>query len=149
MGLRGPAPTSAAELKLHGDFRADRHAERENIPPPVGEPIKPKGLSGAALAHWKQIVPLLMERQTVGTLDSAALQTLCETWALKAFTHTALKRRPIDKDTRIAYESYSKLWLTIAAKMGLTTLDRQRILTNAGESKPQGVTSFARKRGAS
>lgn len=149
MGLRGPPPKPAEELKLRGTFRADRHADRDKVPKAEGTPKKPRHLKGEAAAHWRDVVPLLAGNGTAKQADTAALVALCETWALYRTCMELAEGDPalaVDKDWRIARNAYLAQWAALAAKCGLTPADRMRLRVGEAEKKPEGVSGFARKR---
>lgn len=148
MGLRGPSPRDSETLKLHGRFKESLHADRDKIAPAIGEPVRPAHLKGEALKHWKENLPRLMANRTIGESDTAAFVLLCETWALLRKALAAVNKYPTDKDSRIAFGEYSRQWIALAAKLGLTSLDRSRILVDKpAESSPR-ISSFARDRNA-
>lgn len=76
---RGRARKSVEELKLAGQYRADRHADTS--PLPKGKPIKPAYLTGEASALWDFITPRLEELEIATDLDSQTLASMCEWWA--------------------------------------------------------------------
>lgn len=147
MGRRGPAPKSAAELKIRGTFREDRHAEREAIPEAAGVPVKPASLKGEAGKHWDAVVPQLVANGTAKEIDTPALVALCKTWGRYVACDAKLDKKPEDKNLGVRAESYLRQWLALAAKLGLTPADRQRLRVDKPQT-PEGVSAFARKRQA-
>ena len=142
MGRRGPAPQSAAKLKLTGKYRKDRHAARGDAPAAAGAPKKPRHLKGEAAAHWKAVVPQLVANGSAKALDTAALVMLCEVWALYRYGMDRLAKEPelaLVKDTRCNVLAYMSGWEKLAAKLGLTPSDRQRLRV---EPEPEEPSSF-------
>lgn len=121
----------AAELKLHGTFRPDRHGPREPEQCDATPPEKPGGLSPAAAAFWDDNVPRLIARKVVTASDGATLHGMCELWGLFASTLEAAKKDPIDKPTRTALTSYWAAFASMAARFGLNPSDRLRLRVNA------------------
>lgn len=150
MGARGPAPKSASELKIAGTYREDRHGDRDQIPEAAGVPKKPRGLKGEAAKHWNAVVPQLVTTGAAKELDTSVLQALCEMWANYRACAEKMQQTPelaIDKNLRCAMLGYLAQWQQLAAKLGLTPADRQRLRV-AKSDKPEGVSAFARKRQA-
>jgi phage terminase small subunit len=124
MAGRPPKP-----LKIHdldGTFRADRHARASvakstggNIPP------QPKGMDKTAVEMWRYITTT--RGDWIAESDGPALQSLCETWSLRCRAQVALSKRPIDKDTRIAFVAYQQECVKLLAKFGATPTDRARL----------------------
>src|SRR5262245_36088217 len=131
---RRPKPTET--LKLHGTYRADRHAGRMDARPPSGSPCRPDlGQVGGSM--WDQVIAEHTSRGTLGELDTASLVTLCRTLELLETTHEVLKIDPTDKDTRCAYAAYVAICDKLGAKFGWTPSDRAAL--KLGEQKPQST----------
>ena len=81
MGKRGPPRTPTPILKLRGSWLANA---REKVEPKakLGRPVRPAGLSRAAVSVWKQIVPELDEMGVLAKIDRNALHRYCETFAM-------------------------------------------------------------------
>jgi phage terminase small subunit len=143
-------PKDAETLKLHGTFRKDRHAGRENIPPPQGEPVRPASLKGDALKHWKENLPRLMSNRTIGESDTTAFVLLCETYALQQQALRVVRRNAVDKDARIAFLEYSRQWIALATQLGLTSYAKMKLLASNPPEKSTKTdrSSFARNRDA-
>lgn len=130
--MAGRIPKSAAHHRLMGTYRSDRHAGRAHGPPP-GEPQRPADLAGDAAAFWDAAVPVLVAGRAVGAIDAPSLQATAEVWGLYRAALTKATEDPIDKAARCAVTSYLGLWLTLAAKLGLTPADRERLRLDLSE----------------
>jgi P27 family predicted phage terminase small subunit len=154
MGARGPAPESIETAKLHGTYRHSRHGNRR--PPKVGgRPRRPRALAGEARKFWDAVAPRLAAAGVVTVVDVHALQACAEMWARYRAASAACDADPTDKNARVAAVSYLQTWIGLAAKLGLTPADRQRLVVNPpAESDPldeflnrgRGVSAFARRR---
>jgi phage terminase small subunit len=119
----GRKSTPTETLKLHGGYRADRHADRADVAPPMGEPVKPADLGEVEAALWDQIVPSLVQKKLAGVKDTAALVSLCELWGLYRASYAMAKVAPTDKEIRCAVTGYWGAFDRMAAKFGLTAAD--------------------------
>jgi phage terminase small subunit len=133
MGLRGPPPTPKDALDARGSWRAKG---RKQSRPAAGVPVKPKDLPPAATAFWEAVVPKLRRAGWAGRLDSFALEQAARTWGLWRAAMVAAERDPTSKVCRAAVIAYSGLWLTLAAKLGLTPADRQRLQLDLADAPP-------------
>ena len=78
--MKGRKPKPSNLRRLHGN--PGRRPLRENEPEPKrGIPDPPERLTGAALEHWRELVPELDEMGVLTTADGFALALLCEAWA--------------------------------------------------------------------
>lgn len=74
---------SQAEHALTGTGRKDRGTATTTtgdlqVPePPKGQPTRPKGLRGYALAEWTRMVARLTDSKTLSTVDDAVLYQYC------------------------------------------------------------------------
>lgn len=142
---RGRKRKTADQLKIHGTFREDRHAARDSAPKPSGRPERPASLTGDAATHWDFVVNQLAELGVVTELDTMALQTASEMWALYRTTLAAALLNPIDKDLRISVLGYKTAWETSAAKLGLNPTDRQRL--RVSKTEPEDFDAFMSQHG--
>lgn len=65
--------------------------------------------------------------------DAEALRALCDLWQLRMQVLPELLESPADKNLRIAFNNYTRQFLTLAAKFGLTPSDRARLGEEAEE----------------
>jgi len=63
---------------LQGTFQNSRHAARDEIELPPGEPEKPDWLNPAASDEWDRIVPLLLQHGLISEVDGMAVASYCE-----------------------------------------------------------------------
>lgn len=153
MGSRGPAPQPVEKLKIAGQYRPSKHAGRAP-PAAAGKPAAatdvPQRLKKYVNAFWRLIVPELTSNGTAARLDSMAIQGAAEAWALYRLAVKDAAKDPMDKLSRCAFATYLAAWMALAAKLGLTPADRQRLRTDddAGKPDPDSIDQFARKRGA-
>ena len=121
-----PAPKPLSAHLAEGTFRADRHAKPSAAAETAGDiPRKPVELGEVESEHWHTVIehrgPWLHES------DGPALRALCELWALRQKTLVLLSDNPADKVTRTAFASYHDQWAKLAAKFGITPVDRARM----------------------
>jgi phage terminase small subunit len=65
--------------------------------------------------------------------DGLALRHLCELWGLRAAAFAVLKENPTDKNARCAFTSFGVEFVKLAARFGLSPLDRDRL----GDTDPE------------
>jgi phage terminase small subunit len=123
---------TAAELKLHGTYRDDRHGER-NEPEMPGIPEKPDNLAEHASWFWDRTVPGLVANGVVKEADSAALLAACRLWHLFVVAMGEAELDPLDKNAACRAAQYHSAWDRAASKLGLTPVDRRRVAAE----KPQ------------
>lgn len=134
--IRGPKPKSAAEHKLHGTFRSDRHGPAEHpIDNLDGEPKMPPGMPKQAQKLWKVILPQLVKARNAVEIDSTELAAMCRWWAIYNDLMTRVEaEKPYDENTdviqwrlekraRAAWQSFD----SIACRFGMTPADRSRL----------------------
>lgn len=138
----GRPRTPTEDLELRGTLRADKNGDRSLEPKFAGEPIKPRGISGDADAHWERIVPELVRRGVAKEVNTPLLELLCFWWK-------RLKRieSQIDQIEESGAEApyklvmmaatASKQWSSLATECGLTPASKSRIQgEKQGESNP-------------
>lgn len=143
--MRGRPPKSVHDLKVHGQFRSDRHGDRLNEPTVVGRPEMPDWLAEDAVWLWELVVNEYADSGPIARLDTAALAAACDLWSLYRKASEKAERQPLEKDYRIAVTSYYAAWERAAAKLGLNPVDRRRLRVES-ENKSSGIR--ARTRGA-
>ncbi len=72
---RRPQPTALTVLRGNPSKKRLNAAEPQ---PPVGEVIKPQGLSGVASAVWDELAPIALAMGTLTTADVRPFRMLCE-----------------------------------------------------------------------
>ena len=115
-------------LKLAGTYRPDRHAAREHAPQPGGYPKMPDWLDGEARALWESTVPTLIDMGIARGVDAPALAGLCRWYSVWRQADARLQRGDGDSykgsiEAAAAWKNYS----AVAAKFGLTPVDREKI----------------------
>lgn len=146
MKMGRPRKTTA-ELKIHGNYRADRHAGRADAAPKIGEPQKPSWLGEIGSVLWDHVVPDLSKRGLVGPSDSFLLAGMCRNWQHWRKCDELADIDPTDKETRVALLGYWAAFERTAAKFGLSAVDLANLKLPPAADKPPGPTGFARKRG--
>lgn len=136
MGKRGAKPEPTAIKLARGTFTARRDAGRMDLKPPHGAPLKPPELDGEGALLWDRIVAEHSSRGTLGTIDTAALTTLCQSLNFKAKCAELLAIDPTDKDTRCSYATYVAICDKLGAKFGWTASDRAALKLGGGDKKP-------------
>src|SRR5262245_29297394 len=120
---RSRKPT--ARLKLRGTYRRDRQGGRFDDSRRPAELPKTKGMSNQAAALWDSLgLDLTWLRRPDWPLFQAGCEA-CAAWKAGWHSSDAIKRRE-------AHEAL-KLFVAIAAKLGMTPVDRARL---AAEPKP-------------
>lgn len=142
--MRGRPRKSLAELKLHGGFRDDRHADRESEPPTEGEPQKPDGITGDAEWLWNLTIKSYAASGALKELDTAALEACCDLWGKYKAASRSAEADPVDKESRIAVTAYYTAWDRAASKIGLNPIDRRRMQVDGGEKKQGGLRTRKR-----
>lgn len=115
-------------MKAKGNFRPSRHGDRLAVSPTVdGEVAKPEFSDPVASAAWDRLITPLIEAGIVSVIDVESAQACCECWALYRQCLTLLAAAPTDKNIRVATTSYLATFSKLAAKFGLTPIDRDRL----------------------
>jgi phage terminase small subunit len=143
---RGRPRKPIQQLLDLGIFRGDRHAARLNEPKAAGVPIKPKGMDRIASAFWNRLLPRLLASKIVKEIDTEAVVSACELWALYCKAKRRAMKFPCDKDIRSAVVAYWNAFDKAAARLGMNPVDRAKISVTP-EPAPGGIDGFARKRG--
>jgi phage terminase small subunit len=115
--------------------------------PVSGKPVKPTTLDDVGNELWDRITAEHEARGTLGTIDTAALQSLCECWSLYRKALEQAKADPCDKDARCSTLAYLAIVDRLGSKYGWSPSDRAGLKMGGTNDKPTGVSAFARKRG--
>ncbi len=116
-------------LKLHGDYRADRHEGRG--PKLGGEPLrKPDDLPEHASWLWDEVTT--KRAAWLCGSDAASLRTLCMAFHFMRSAESLLLVDSTEKNARCAWTAYAATFASFGARFGLTPSDRARL----GEDKP-------------
>ena len=126
MGLRGPAPTPYAILKLRGSKRA----KGRNVPTPEGDCLPPAWLSGAAKSEWSTIYPMLNSIGMLTPLDSIALGLLAESIA----AYLRLRNSRSKYAMAVAGKAWERV-LKACREFGLTPSSRSVLSGKSGGKK--------------
>lgn len=130
------------DLKLHGGYRKDRHANRLDVVPPEGSPVCPAEFDAQQKEIWQSVIELYAKSDALGRVDSAELIALCETWGLYRAAVSLAKADPIDKEIRCATVAYLTMFDRLASKFGLTPTARASIKLETKTKK--GITTRKR-----
>lgn len=149
MGLRGPAPMTAAQLRLRGSWRA-RVREQNEVTLPCEAPDPPADLAGPALAEWHRATAALLEMGTLASID----RTMLAAWATTSATYEQLAGQlTTTTDTaerlRLSREcrSLASTLTTLAGQLGFSPAARQRMKAPAAPVAPVGgMGKFQRRR---
>ena len=116
--------TPIATLKMNGNFRKDRHGDREHEPT-SGSPVTcPEWLVGDALDFWNENVPKLQAMNVVDGADQASLIGLSVAWS-----NWTREQREYETGTGKIHRVNSA-WATfdrLAGKFGLNPVDRTKL----------------------
>lgn len=113
-----------ADLERDGTYREDRHGGRRKEPQFSGEPERPPGMNPDAQKFWDLIVPMLISRGVATSVDAPALQSMAEWWSTLRELRRKRKKGPTYVNDLV---SASKQFHSIAAKFGLTPVDRAKL----------------------
>ena len=86
---RRPKPT---QVKLREGNVGHRRLDKNEPKPRPGAPTMPFKLSGRALAHWKRLVPIMLEMKVLTVADGDVLARYCSTLATWELAAAAVKR---------------------------------------------------------
>lgn len=142
MGTRGPAPTPTKILEARGSWRAKTRAGELQFP--VERPECPAWLSTEARAEWDRVAK---------ACDAPALACMCEWWAEHQRARRALRNLAVSHKryyqtlvgSGIAWSNFDK----IAARFGLTPVDRAKLRLPKKPDPAASVSNFARRRDGS
>lgn len=132
-----------------GTYRENEHGNRQREPKFTGQPVKPKGLSKDASAHWDFVVPLLASRGVATEADTPALIAMCNCWSNYM---TAERSKPIKglpgagRARQMEINGYLREWRAFAAKFGLTPVDRSHIEVPEGSNPSNTFEAFMKSR---
>lgn len=146
---RSGRPRKPTELHVaEGTYRADRHgakraeAQEEQAAAAIR---RPSGMTRDEAWLWDLVVTELVRRRVVKEIDAPLLQSMCELWGLYRKAYRAAKKWPLDRDARIAINTYWRAFEVAASRFGLNASDRARLQFHDGEQKQKAI--LARKRG--
>lgn len=134
----GRKPKPLSTLKLSGQYRADRHADRQNAPKPAkAETVCPKWLTGEAKRTWERLAPELSRLGLLTKLDHL-LEAYCWEWSLYVSACKQLKDAAGCTETTTNGNEVQKALagirsralancLKIASEYGLTPSSRERL----------------------
>lgn len=137
-------PAKSTERHVdEGTFRADRHGGRKNKPKFDGAPTRPTALSAEGKKHWDQIVPQLVTSGVAKAIDAPALFAMCEAWADYQKART-LRVYDIDdmRKKQMLVSSSLKAWRDLAARFGMTPIDREKIEVAADDKEGNPLKAF-------
>ncbi|WP_158885061.1 phage terminase small subunit P27 family [Amycolatopsis anabasis] len=145
MGKRGPAGKPTSLRILHGD-RKDRINSAEPQPPSA-EVTAPDWLSEKARGIWDRLAPSMVTRKVLTAWDVDAFGVLCEALARYVTATTLVNGSAllvpgggglVPNPALKVQADAERVFLTYAARFGLTPSDRQSIKT---EVSADGDTS--------
>lgn len=136
----GRPKKTAAELKRDGNFRKDRHADREDDSDWIfGEPIKPARLTKYQSKVWDCVVGSL-PKEAIGLVDTPALDSLM-VWVKEGERCRIVlaKTSPSDsKDYHQALRNFERCWKSaesILSDFGVSPRNRSLIKSAGGKAK--------------
>jgi phage terminase small subunit len=139
----GRPAQDAETLRLHGNFRADRHKNRGVRPRFAGEPRPMSLLCPDAAAVWSELVPPLIKSGLVCELDSAMLSMLCDMVSLyRIAIRQQLELGPATQPGRRAGASAATAATFIkdlASRYGLDRQSREKLLVAPDTETPDDI----------
>ena len=126
---KGPAPSSKADLKKRGSWRAKVRADDLELPGVTLDPAQ--DMDADALDEWARVVGALAPRGVITDVDRAALTILCMSWSCwirSARAEAAAEAGSVEwRQYGIAKREAFAAWLPMAQRFGLTPADRPRV----------------------
>jgi P27 family predicted phage terminase small subunit len=151
---KGRKPKPRALHILDGTFREDRHGGVA-VEPAAGVPSCPIWLDRESKAEWRRVVKVLADTGVLTLADRGVLTTYCVAWSEMHAAAKDLKAgryQSVGEDGHLAahpalahYRAAWKALQSAGALLGLDPSSRTRL--KGKEEAPQGVSTFARKRG--
>lgn len=138
MAKRGRKTLPMSEKK---QYEPGRHGDRHERP--VGSPVRPTTMSKVAMELWDAIMPELDRLNFVTALDQTQLEAMCEWFA----EYKAWCEQPMCKETLSGKQKSYVLFMEIAAKFGLTPLDRRKLRPREPKEQVSEFTQFLRSKG--
>jgi hypothetical protein len=120
---------SSAELKLHGQFRPDRHGAEE--PAAVGSLSKPEGLDEDASWFWDQHAQQV-KANGAGGGDMSVFISACFWWSLFCVARKAVVEGDADYRTFIKMSMAWKNFERAASRLGLSPTERAKLRPQGG-----------------
>lgn len=117
-------------------YDADRRPD--GVPQADGAPVRPQYMRREANDLWDAVVPLLVEMNTVGLVDTTQLQAMCEWWAEYRFWE---KQVPDPQTVSAKAKAYAQ-FLSVSSKFGLTPADRKKIKPRAPKETVSAFTEL-------
>lgn len=103
-------------------------------------------MSKDAAEHWDEVVPKLIAKGVATEIDAPALLAMCNCWANYC---KAERTKPIPgrgRERQMEINGYLREWRSLAAKFGLTPVDRARIETGEGADPSNPFEQFMKAR---
>ena len=138
--VAGQPRKPTALLKLHGQYREDRHGDRRSEPFPDGDPLEVGPMTDAVRSTWERWTGQLS--QVCTSWDSEALYAMARYWVLycRMFDQSE-KRRNLPDRKQLA--RLNEVWREVSrllGKFGMTPADRAAIQRKP--SKPKDEDDF-------
>ena len=155
-GRSGRHRKPTAVLKLTGNFRPGRHADRAAEPkPPRPKSLRPPSwLSAEGRKHWTEFARPLHEAGILTVLDVPAVGVMAEEWAayLTALEQAELAASPAEHRAwrRTASQALAN-WQRLASELGLVPSGRAKLHIAEPKKDDPRMTAYdkALARGAS
>ena len=120
-------PRKSAKLKLmEGSHVPCRDGDEDEIVLADGVPSPPYPLKGEALKHWNELVPRLTQMGVSSEVDSHSLALMCQAWASIRKLQPKVDKEP-DGPARMPWLGFTKQWVELASRFGLTPSDRAKL----------------------
>ena len=118
---------------------APRDGRRGNPVIANGQPEKPDWLTGEASEMWDKVLPEVVRVAGAASIDSFALAAMCDWWGAYRKYRADCVNKWAPARARDAFNS----WQRLAARFGLTPLDRQslqiELMPKDGKAKKFGI----------
>lgn len=122
-----------AKLKLHGNYREDRHGGRVDDTALAAIVQKPE-MAAIASAKWDELEPKLSAAGYLKDLDADCLRRYCEWWAVWLVVVKVVNGPGLlDRQDVLIANCASKNLTELGARLGLSPTDRAKL---SADTKP-------------
>ncbi|HEV3417354.1 MAG TPA: P27 family phage terminase small subunit, partial [Pirellulales bacterium] len=98
---------------------------------------RPACLKNEARALWESAIAPLIAAGVLSRTDVPAATAVCELWSLYKQSVKLAENDPTDKVIRVAVTDYIRAFDSLAARFGLTPIDRRKIPATQAKSQPR------------
>jgi hypothetical protein len=138
-------PKSTAELKLHGNYREDRHGDRCDESMAIGEPQKPDDLEEIESWAWDIVIGGLLPAAKA-QIDAPLLIGLCRWYARWCEYDRRMRAGEGDEYKNLVMAATAwKAFERCASRFGMSPADRAKLKLPASEKKADEFEDFLKQ----